>query len=62
MAKIEYPERVLCPLVNETIGNFECLENVDCIDGMIKIESLPQKFKMKENWKELCIKCEYHYY
>lgn len=62
MEEIEYPERVMCPLVDEMIGNYECVENVDCIDGIIIIESLPRKFKVKENFKEICINCKYHNY
>ena len=51
---------VLFPLVDKEIDIADCIENVDCIDGLIKISSLPLEYKQKENWKEICLKCKYH--
>ena len=36
-----------CPLVEMNIHNYECIENCDCIDGYIKISSLPDEYKRK---------------
>ena len=49
-----------CPLVEMNIHNYECIENCDCIDGYIKILSLPDKYKRKAEFKEICKKCKYH--
>ena len=53
---------VLCPLVDKLIDVADCVENVDCIDGLIVISSLPAEYKQKEGWKEICRKCKYHNY
>lgn len=51
---------IICPLIDSGIEVVECVENQDCIDGLIKISSLPEKFKSKQNWKDICANCRYH--
>jgi hypothetical protein len=46
-----------CPLVEENIAPFVCMENRD-----MKEEFIPDKFKKKNNWKSICEKCKYHDY
>lgn len=53
-------DRVYCPLVDEEIENIECIENSDVAAGMMKEETLPQKYKEKEKWREICKNCKYH--
>ena len=48
-------DRILCPLINNYIDIVDCMENRDTRE-----ESIPQKFKVKEKWKEICKKCKYH--
>lgn len=48
-------DRILCPLVNEKIDIVDCMENRDTRE-----ESIPKKYKIKKNWKEICKKCKYH--
>lgn len=55
-------EYVFCPLVDAEIEDIDCIENRDVADDMIAEESLPQKYKAKENWKEICLNCEWHNY
>ena len=43
-----------CPLVEMNIHNYECIENCDCIDEYIKISSLPDEYKRKAEFKEIC--------
>lgn len=43
-----------------TAREAECIENCDCIDGYIKILSLPDEYKRKAEFKEICKKCKYH--
>ncbi len=58
----EYPEKVLCPLVNEWIEDVDCIENQDCVHLVIKEDTLPQKYKNFSDWREICQKCKYHEY
>ena len=51
---------ILCPLVDDIIEDIECIENRDVVDEMITEESLPNKYKRKSNWKEICRKCKWH--
>lgn len=53
-------EDVFCPLVDERIDIGECIENTDVVDGIIKESTLPEQYKRKENWKEICKNCKYH--
>lgn len=50
-----------CPLIDADTNPSDCIENIDIIDGFISDEShIPEKFKTKDNWKELCKSCKYH--
>ena len=50
-----------CPLIGDNIEPGECLEITEVIDGMIGNESyIPDKFKAKPNYKEICKKCKDH--
>lgn len=51
---------VMCPLVDRNIDIADCIENVDCIDGFIVLTSLPEKYKQKNNYIEICKNCKYH--
>lgn len=54
-------DSVRCPLIdNENIDIADCIENVDIVDGMIKPECMPDRFKKHENWREICKNCKYH--
>ena len=53
-------EKVVCPLIDEEIEEIECIENRDCIDGIVSEESLPKKYMIKDGWKDICKKCKYH--
>ena len=50
-------ERINCPLVDDKITPVECMENRD-----IKEEFIPEKFKQKNDWKEICRNCKYYNY
>ncbi len=50
-----------CPLTDNTIDPIDCIENIDIIDGFISDEShIPDEFKGKPDYKEICKKCKYH--
>lgn len=53
---------VFCPLAEEEIEDIDCIENRDVVDGMIAESSLPDKYKRKKTWKEICKKCKWHSY
>ena len=53
---------VYCPMIDGEIDIADCIENVDVVDGLIIENSLPQKYKQKHDWKEICKKCKYHNY
>lgn len=56
------PDFVMCPLVDTEIENIDCIETSDAVDGMIKKESVPARFKAKHDWERLCKKCKWHGY
>lgn len=43
------PNFVMCPLVDENIEPIDCIENSDAVDGIIKKETVPKRFKKKPN-------------
>jgi len=52
----------MCPLVDKEIENIDCIENSDAVDGIIKKETIPERFKKKPNWEKICEKCKWHGY
>ena len=52
--------KIKCPLIDGEIEIIECIVNIDCISGMIKIENMPDKFKVKKDYKNICKNCRYH--
>ncbi len=46
---------VMCPLVDRYISIDECMENRE-----IKTEFIPEEFKAKEQWEDICKKCKYY--
>lgn len=47
-------------MVDKLISVDDSIENVDVVDGLIIDNSLPDEYKQKPNWKEICKKCKYH--
>ncbi len=58
----EVVTEVFCPLVDEVIENIDCIENRDCVDGFIKLSSLPDKYKTKKDFINICKSCKWHNY
>ena len=58
----EASNKVLCPLIDAKIEDIDCIENRDCVDGMIAISSLPDKYKKKPNYQSICKNCKWHNY
>lgn len=50
-------DKIFCPLVDDKIDIVDCMENRD-----IKDEYIPEKYKKKDNWKEICNGCKYQKY
>ena len=50
-------DKIICPLVDSEIEIIDCVENRD-----IKEVCIPEKYKKKENWKDICKNCEYYNY
>ena len=44
----------LCPLVDEHIDGFDCMEF-----QVVREESIPDKFKQKPQWRSICESCKY---
>ena len=59
---MEAPDVVLCPLVDVEIENIDCIENSDAVDGIIKKETVPLRFKKKSDWGTICKNCKWHGY
>lgn len=56
----EAPDEVFCRMNNTVIKSYECIENRDVVDRLIAESSLPAKFKVKENWREICKACPWY--
>ena len=51
----------VCPLLDDEIISFDdCVENCTIVEGYLKPDSLPEKAKRKENFREICLSCKYH--
>ena len=55
---VEYPSRVMCPLIDEMLSAGDCVAVTDITDGFIKERVLQDRFKEKENCREICEHCE----
>lgn len=53
---------VFCPLVDRKIEDIDCIENRDVVDSMIIESLLPDEYKRKKNWKDICRTCKWHDY
>ena len=40
------------------IENIDCIENSDAVDGIIKKETVPLRFKKKSDWETICKNCK----
>lgn len=50
-------EKITCPLVDDEISPVDCMGN-----QTLKEASIPEPFKKKENWREICKNCRYQEY
>ena len=50
---------ICCPLVDFEIEKNNCLENTMVTAGFMDEFSMIDKFKQKENWREICQNCKY---
>ena len=55
-------DHVFCPLVDRTIEDIECIEARDVADRLIRENFIPDEYRKKEQWREICKKCKYHDY
>lgn len=55
-------DKICCPLVDGDIGIDDCIENIDVVDSLIKETALPDKYKTKNKWREVCSNCKWHNY
>ena len=55
-------EFIYCPMVNDNINIYVCIENCDIVDGLIKSDDIINYYgnKLVSNWREVCSKCKYH--
>ena len=51
---------VRCPLIEAEIEDIECIEVADVAEQLLKEEVISEKFRKKENWKEICKGCRWH--
>lgn len=53
---------VKCPLVDFMIEESNCLENAMIVAGFMDENSILERFKEKENWREICKNCPNHHF
>ncbi|MDD4508445.1 MAG: hypothetical protein PHN26_05885 [Eubacteriaceae bacterium] len=51
---------VMCPLIGELISDDDCFEVCIVAEGEIKERVLNEKYRAKENWREICMNCTNH--
>lgn len=56
----EYPEQMLCPLVEHLILVDDCIENQNYADRLIMEDTLPPEYMRLPNWRDVCQQCKYH--
>ena len=56
------PEQVKCPLVDRMIFDIDCIETSDVARGLLKSDRMPDEYKAKPNWREICVSCKWHNY
>lgn len=55
-------EQVMRPLFDRMISAGDCVENADVARGMIKPDAMPEEYKAKSDWRDICAKCKWHNY
>ncbi len=50
-------EQVKCPMIDDWISDADCLDNQSVADSYI-----PEKYKVKTNWKNICKNCPFRDY
>lgn len=53
-------DRIRCPLVDDMIEVGDCVVCSDVSNGMLKENCIPEKFRQKKNWKNICKNCKYY--
>jgi len=51
---------VFCPITEDRIEDIECIETRDAVDGLFIEDTVPEEYKKKENWKNICRECKWH--
>ncbi len=49
--------KVRCPLTDDWEHAIDCMENQSVVESAI-----PQRFKKKENWRDICRSCPFRNY
>jgi hypothetical protein len=53
-------DTIICPMINDLIEIADCVVYSDVTSGMLKDYCIPDKFKEKNNWRDICHRCNYH--
>jgi hypothetical protein len=53
-------DTIECPIIGEKIETGDCVFYSDVASGMIKEGCIPDRFREKTDWREICKKCKYH--
>ena len=48
---------IRCPLVDLNIEESNCLENAMIVSGFMDENRMIERFKEKENWRDICKNC-----
>lgn len=51
-------EKIICPLVDEQIEDYECIEVSDCANEIMKEEVIHSRFRTKKDWRKTCNECK----
>ena len=58
MKNNQYPNYVMCPLINEEIEAIDCIVVSDCAEGLLKETAIKIDYTLQKEWKKICKNCE----
>mgnify|MGYP004662752327 FL=1 len=53
-------DMIICPLTDSEMEIGDCVICSDVAAGMLKENCIEEKYRKKDDWREICRKCEYH--
>lgn len=53
-------DMIRCPLIDDMLEIGDCVVYSDVASGMLNENCIPDEFRQKEKWRDICNACKYH--